>query len=317
MELKKLRTFVTVAELGTVSLAAETLRITQPALSRQLQDLQAEFGVALFKQVGRRLRLTAEGAALLPECRSLLGHADTLAERGRALTRGDRGVLRVGATPHLIANFFPGFLHKFAAKFPDVRLETREGGGLEHLEALRSGDLHAAISTLEGSENEFATFPLPASKLLVAYRPGGKIKLGPRVEVQHLAELPLLLLTTNFATRKTFDAACRLGRMAPRISLESRAPETLLALAREGHGIAIVPSMAPIDARKLRLAPLMFRGSPLTMPIGVLWNSQHRQPRYAAAFSATLAAHMQSVLAKFDAKSDATLRRATRRAGRD
>ena len=56
MDLKRLRTFVMVAEQGTVSSASERLRITQPALSRQLQDLQAEFGVQLFDQVGRRLR---------------------------------------------------------------------------------------------------------------------------------------------------------------------------------------------------------------------------------------------------------------------
>jgi DNA-binding transcriptional LysR family regulator len=300
MDLKRLRTFVTVADQGTVSLAAETLRITQPALSRQLQDLQAEFGVALFNQVGRRLRLTTEGAALLPECRSLLGHAETLMERGRSLTQGDRGVLRVGATPHVIANFFPGFLHKFAAKFPDVRLQTMEGGGLEHGEAVRRGDLHAAISTLDGNESDFTTFPLPAPKLMVAYRPGPGVKLGPRVEVHQLAERPLLVLTPNFGTRKTFDAACRLARMAPKVFLESTAPETLLALAREGHGLAIVPTTAPIDARKLRLAPLVFRGSQLSVPIGVLWNSQHRQPRYAGEFNVTMAEHMQSVMAKFE-----------------
>lgn len=316
MDLKKLRSFVTVAEQGTVSLAAETLRITQPALSRQLQDLQAEFGVALFSQVGRRLRLTAEGAALLPECRALLGHAEALAERGRSLTQGDRGVLRVGATPHLIANVFPGLLHKFAAAFPDVKLQTVESGGLEHLDALRSGDLHAAISTLEGTDGEFTAYPLPASRLLVAYRPGGTIKLGQRVEVDHLAGLPLLVLTTNFAIRKTFDAACRLARMTPKVFLESTAPETLLALAREGHGLAIVPTTAPIDTRKLRLAPLMFRARPLAMPIGVLWNSRYRQPRYADAFNATLAGHMLSLSAKFDQEGGETPRRATRKATR-
>src|SRR6516225_2592160 len=78
MDLRRLRTFVVVAEQGTVSSAATTLRITQPALSRQLQDLQAEFGVRLFDHVGRRLRLTAEGAELVPTCRGRLlgGKAD-------------------------------------------------------------------------------------------------------------------------------------------------------------------------------------------------------------------------------------------------
>ena len=316
MDFKRLRTFVTVAEQGTVSLAAETLRITQPALSRQLQDLQAEFGVALFNQVGRRLHLTAEGAALLPECRSLLGHAEALVERGRSLTQGDRGVLRVGATPQVIANFFPSFLHKFAAKFPDVRVQTKEGGGLELVEAVRRGDLHAAISTLEVNENDFTPFPLLLATLMVAYRPGPGLELGPRVDVHSLAELPLLMLTPNFATRKTFDAACRLARIAPKVFLESTAPETLLALAREGHGLAIVPTTAPIDARELRLAPLVFRGSQLSIPIGVRWNSQHRQPRYADVFNATLAEHMQSVMAKLDAGRDDKARRDLQEADR-
>ena len=184
-----------------------------------------------------------------------------------------------------------------------------EGGGLEHSEAVRRGDLHAAISTLEGNENDFITFPLPAPRLMVAYRPAPGVKLGPRVEVHSLADLPLLVLTPNFGTRKTFDAACRLARMAPKVFLESTAPETLLALAREGHGLAIVPTTAPIDARRLRLAPLVFRGSQLSVPIGVLWNSQHRQPRYADEFNATLAEHMQSVMSKFEADRNDDARR--------
>ena len=85
MDLRRLHTFVVVAEQGTVSSAAKTLRITQPALSRRLQDLQAEFGVRLFDHVGRRLRLTAEGAELVPTCRNLLNQADNVLEHARSL----------------------------------------------------------------------------------------------------------------------------------------------------------------------------------------------------------------------------------------
>ena len=126
MDLKRLRTFVVVAEQGTVSSAAKTLRITQPALSRQLQDLQAEFGVRLFDHVRRRLRLTAEGAELVPTCRSLLSQADNVLEHARSLAHGDSGELNVGASPHMIASVFPGFLRQFAAKYPRVRVKTVE-----------------------------------------------------------------------------------------------------------------------------------------------------------------------------------------------
>ena len=99
MDLKRLRTFVAVAELSTVSKAALHLRISQSALSRQIGDLEREFGFKLFDRIGRRLVLTAVGEHLLGDCRSVLGHVGSLGERVELLRRGDRGVLTVAASP--------------------------------------------------------------------------------------------------------------------------------------------------------------------------------------------------------------------------
>ena len=81
MDLRHARTFVTVAELGTVSKAALHLRIAQPALSRQIGDLEQEIGFNLFDRVGRRLLLTSQGEQLLGDCRGLLNYASAV---GRA-----------------------------------------------------------------------------------------------------------------------------------------------------------------------------------------------------------------------------------------
>jgi DNA-binding transcriptional LysR family regulator len=80
VDLKRLRTFVAVAELGTVSKAALLLRISQSALSRQISDLEKEFSLRLFDRVGRRLILTALGEQLLGDCRSVLGQVGALGE---------------------------------------------------------------------------------------------------------------------------------------------------------------------------------------------------------------------------------------------
>jgi DNA-binding transcriptional LysR family regulator len=80
MDLRRIRTFVTVAEQGSVSRAALRLHITQPALSRQIHDFQQELGLKLFERVGRGLVLTSEGEQLLTDCRVLLNGADTLRE---------------------------------------------------------------------------------------------------------------------------------------------------------------------------------------------------------------------------------------------
>src|SRR5713101_5402825 len=118
MDLRRLRTFVTVAEQGSVSKAALVLRITQPALSRQIRDLEEELGLKLFQRVGGRLVLTGEGEQLLGDCRDLLRHAGSLRERAQSLCRGNAGVLRVAAGQKIIECVFPTFLRDYAVLHP-------------------------------------------------------------------------------------------------------------------------------------------------------------------------------------------------------
>src|SRR5258708_36434014 len=88
MDLRRLRTFVTVAELGTVTRAASRLRVSQPALSRQIHDLEQEFEIRLFDRVGRRLMLTALGEQVLDDCRRILGEVGSFCVRLELLGGG-------------------------------------------------------------------------------------------------------------------------------------------------------------------------------------------------------------------------------------
>src|SRR5829696_5401785 len=102
MDVKRLRTFVSVVDLGTVSKAALRLRISQSALSRQISDLEHECGFELFDRVGRRLVLTTRGEQLLGDCRGVLGHMGALGERVELLRRGGASVLKLAAPPQTI-----------------------------------------------------------------------------------------------------------------------------------------------------------------------------------------------------------------------
>lgn len=121
MDLKRLRTFVAVAELGTVSRAALGLRISQSALSRQISELEQEFGFRLFDRLGRRLMLTAIGEQVLGECRGLLGQVASLGERMELLRRGDGGVLKVAAPPQTIESVLSTFLPNMPNAFRKCR----------------------------------------------------------------------------------------------------------------------------------------------------------------------------------------------------
>src|ERR1700744_2273363 len=136
MDLRHARTFVTVAELGTVSKAALRLRIAQPALSRQIIALEHELGLRLFDRVGRRLLLTGEGEQLIAGCRVLLNSAGSLKEQAQLLRQGDTGVLKIAGSPQHIESVLSQFLHRYAEQYPRIEVKIVEGTGSEILTML-------------------------------------------------------------------------------------------------------------------------------------------------------------------------------------
>jgi DNA-binding transcriptional LysR family regulator len=296
MDLKRLRTFVVVAEQGSVSKAALHLHITQPALSRQIAELQREFGLRLFDRVGRRLVLTTEGQQLVEACRNLLGHASSLSEQAQLLRSGDTGVLKVAASPIQIEAVLSTFVLRYAKRYPDVQVKLIEAVGADTLAMLERGDIHFCISLLQAvqsGDRHFASYPVPPINLVAAYPASLQLKGRNVIDIGRLAAFPLLLLDSGFVVRKTFDAACRLAGVKPNIVIESRAPHTLLALAEVGHGIAVVPSDVRTTRYKLRVARIAHNGKALAEPMAVVWDKRRLLPRYAQEFSALLAAHMR------------------------
>lgn len=297
MDLRHVRTFVTVAELGTVSRAAERLHVAQPALSRQIALLEDALGLKLFDRVGRRLLLTSEGEQLLNDCRGLLNYARAVGEQAQVLRRGDVGVLRVSASPHLIEGIFPEFLRDYAARYPNVQVRLVDAAaGSEAFAMLERGEIHlvqTVVRAIEPGEKRFASHPLAPMEMLAACHP--KLRLGAdgKVEIASLAAYPLLQPTQDFAMRRNFDAACRLAGFIPNNVLECRAPHALLAMAEAGHGVAIIPSALRIHRYRVRVLRVTYRGKPLDEPLTMLSDKRRPLPAYAKVFCETLAQHVR------------------------
>ena len=299
MDLRRTRTFVTVAELGTVSKASLRLRIAQPALSRQISDLEQEFGLKLFDRVGRRLVLTGEGEQLLSDCRALLNFANAVGERAQQLRRGDTGVLKVAASAQFIEGVLSGFLHRYAQRYPNVQVKLVERNAWsDTLSMLERGEIHLGqnlLRAVQPGDPRFANHPLEAVELLAACHGALTIGKSGAIDLARLAAHPLLVVDTSFVSRRTFDATCRLAGIEPNIVFESRTPHTLLAMAERGHGVAIVPSAVQIDRYALRIIQVTYLGKALREPLAVFWERRRPLPRYAVAFCALLAEHVREV----------------------
>ncbi|MBL8706555.1 MAG: LysR family transcriptional regulator [Rhodospirillales bacterium] len=299
MDLRQARTFVTVAELGTVSKAALRLRIAQPALSRQISNLEQELGLKLFDRVGRRLLLTGEGEQILGDCRGLLNHASAVRERALLLRQGDSGVLRIAASPQLIESAMSGFLRQYARRFPRVQVMLTEAlGWPEIVDLLERGEVHLGQNlthALRPDDHQFSCLPLESVDLLAASAKAIVLGQSSVVDIAALAPHPLLLLTTGFVFRRTFDAACRLAGIAPRILFESRAPHTLLAMAESGHGVAIIPSSLRTQRYALQIVGLSYEGKRLREPLAIFWQRQRPLPHYATAFCEMFASYLRDI----------------------
>jgi DNA-binding transcriptional LysR family regulator len=316
MNLRYARTFVTVAELGTVSKAAMRLRIAQPALSRQISAFEQELGLKLFDRVGSRLVLTGEGEQLLSDCRGLLNYASALGERAQLLRRGDTGVLKVAAGPQFIEGAVSDFLNRYAERYPNVKVTLIEAlGWPDILGMFERGEIHLGqnlLRAIQPGDPRFANHALEPVDLLAVCHPAQTLDKSAAIEIARLASYPLLVLDTSFIFRRTFDAACGLAGVQPNIAFESRTPHTLLAMAESGHGVAIVPSTLRIHRYPLRVVRVAYEGKPLREPLAIFWDKRRPLPRYASAFCEMLAEYVSEVFPitrPSEAKRGAAVRR--------
>ena len=319
MDLRRLRTFVAVAELGTVSRAALHLRISQPALSRHITDLEQELGVRLFDRVGRRLVLTAIAEDVLGDCRSVLSQVGSLGERVDSLRRGDSGVLKVAASPQMIESVLSTFLPRYTARFPNVHVKLTEALGPAQVALLERGDVHLGIRHDQGVNPHLASHALMPDEILAACVPSLPMGSTDMIDIGRLAGHPLLLLEPGFSVRVQFNAACRLAQVKPNIAFESRAPHTVLALAEAGQGVAIIPSCLRTDRYALRIFRVTHLGAPLQEGLVIQWDKRRPLPPYAETFCQALGGYMRELFPITQPSKDGTraVRRSTaRRRGR-
>jgi DNA-binding transcriptional LysR family regulator len=252
-------------------------------------------GLTLFDNLGRRLSLTSEGEEFLRHSRALLAQADAVLATARALGGGRAGVLRIGGAPHTLAAFFPSFVSKYEKQNPGVRVRLFEGGAAKLLTMIEHGELHFAV-TLALGHDHLAKRPIPAVQLLVLTAPRSRYAGDGTIDVGTLGGAPLLVMPPGYATRETFDAACRIAGVHGSVVFESAALSTLAAFAEAGHGVAIVPATFRSKGERVQIARLELRRKPVTMPLAVLWDSNKPLPRFAENFPELFSAHATALM---------------------
>jgi DNA-binding transcriptional LysR family regulator len=263
MSLVHLRVFCEVADCMSVTQAAARLHRTQPAISRQLAELEGELGVKLFHRRGRQLSLTPAGDELLLQSRAVLGNASDLVQRAHELAAGSAAVLRVGATSTSMEKFIPPLLRAFREIRPNIGVRVSEADARDLAVLVETGQLDLAFA------REVASDPLSSVRLypqhLVAVVPSSH-RLASRTTLQalDLEREPLLLGYPGSASRVLLTRACQADGLTLRdIRIESRAYLGLAALAEAGCGIAVTMASVVSVRPGIRILPVIHRGKQL------------------------------------------------------
>jgi LysR family transcriptional regulator, nitrogen assimilation regulatory protein len=243
MDLKQLEYFRHVAELGSFTRAASFLAVVQPALSRQVRQLETELGQNLFERNGRGVVLTEAGTRLLEHARGILTQVGRARQELEDQRNGDSGHFTLGLPPTLGRSVTVPLVKAFDRRLPNAQLATVEGLSAYIVEWLNLGRIDCALvynalgsATLDLQplldEQLFLIAPLPAR---------GARKARKSVTLAELADYPLNIPSRPHAIRMSVESALAGVDVKIKVAHEIECIPAIIDLVRQGHGYAVLP----------------------------------------------------------------------------
>lgn len=243
-DLNDLQAFRAVVEQGSFRRAAETIRITQSALSRRIEKLESALGVKLLERTTRKVSLTNVGRAFLPQVERLLDDLDLA-----LLSVGDGGSLRTGTltiacVPSAAYYFMPHAIRAFHAQYPKVRLNLYDASANEVSAAVASGEADFGLSFTGNLAPEIEFSVLLEERYVIACRHDHPLAKAQSVTWAQAYEHDYITLNKASGNRLVLDRALTGMQTSKDSVCEARHVTTLLGLIEAGLGIAAVPSIA-------------------------------------------------------------------------
>ncbi len=298
VELRHLRGFMAVAEAGAFRRAAERLRISQPALSALIRDLEQQVGVSLFDRTTRRVEMTQAGREFMPQAEKLLADIDTSLRGLTDLAQRRKGHVAVACAPLLGSVLLPGLIAAFTRAYPGVRVSLIDAGTDMIVDKVRGGEADLGIGTFAAGEAGISQTRLMHDTLMVfapAAETGGRKRRS--TTWAEIADAPLIALTRESGLRALVEMGFGgLGRPA-RPAYEVSHVTTAVALVEAGLGIAVLPAIARKIAHDRRVTLKELRGPQVGRDISLIAASGRSLTPAAAAFTALARANAAKALA--------------------
>jgi LysR family nitrogen assimilation transcriptional regulator len=280
MEMRQLKYFVGVAEVSSFTKAAAILGIAQPALSRQIRELETELGVALLIRNGRGAVLTDAGAKFLSRAKMLLDDAERAVHEIRSLRGQPMGMVSIGMPPSIGTILSTPTIVRVRQLYPEIQLQLTEGYSGHIHEWLLSGRLDVGVLYIPEQRNSDENFDILATEQL--YLLGAPavlerhLKRVRSVSFSEMLKLPLILPARPHAIRRLMDEVAAKKHVELALATEVNAFLAVRDLVVRGHGVTILPVsnvLAELNSGELKAISI---GDPqLVQTVGLMTSTHH------------------------------------------
>ncbi|MHB9134543.1 MAG: LysR family transcriptional regulator [Armatimonadota bacterium] len=243
MEISQLRSFLQVADSGTLTRAADILCLTQPAVTQQIQGLEHELGVALFDRLPRGMRLTRAGVLLYEYAQRSLASLEDCRLALSELESGASGQLVIGAGVTTSIFVLPEWLRAFREQMPGIDVIIRTGRSQEILTLLKDGVVDLGIVTTPVEQPQLALQRLFDEEILLV-TPADHPLAGTTITTERLVEMPLILFPHGNGFRTYLDQTLVQTGVPLTVKMETDSVEAIKRFIEVGLGTSFLPQSA-------------------------------------------------------------------------
>jgi LysR family transcriptional activator of glutamate synthase operon len=295
MELRQLQYFITVARLEHVTHAAESLRVAQSAVSRQIHQLEEELGVALFTPKGRNLQLTPAGKLFMNRTEAILTDLDRAVLDLQEFMNPEAGEIRIGFPHSLGIHLLPSVIAEYRAEHPNVKFVLKQGTYHVLIRELLEGEIDLAFISPFPKEHEEVEGELLLTEELKVILPEGHLLANhTTIRLEQLKDDSFVMFSEHYSLRSIVLEACRKAGFSPHVGFEGEEMDTIRGLVAAGLGVSLLPEMALIETSPMMPVSVRVTEPQVLRTIGLIRRRGEKLPLVAEVFRHHVVHHMNN-----------------------
>ncbi|MBO1012811.1 LysR family transcriptional regulator [Achromobacter sp. SD115] len=269
-DLADLRAFLAVADLGSFRAASEALHLSQSALSRRADKLEAALGVQLLTRTTRKVELTTIGRGFVPRARNVLNELESALVGIQDVAERLSGLVTIACVPSAVAYFLPGVIRSYHEQYPRIRIRIIDESSSQILTAVARGDADFGLTYIGANDADIEFKPLLEEPFVAAVSRQHPFAQRESVTWAELDTHPYISLAQGSGNRFLIDQALAHSGVRPRHFCEVQHVPALVSMVEAGLGVGVVPRLAMPAGEHADLVSVPLREPAITRTIGLI-----------------------------------------------